>query len=152
MTESYIKPTNKTTMRVNNQTVETDLDETTVTTVTARNKFARAHAGEITLPPITHVGWGDGGHIVENGVAQFPNDDETSVPGEYIVKDIDSITSDSTVCRITVSLQAEELEEMRYASSCGLYDADGDLIAVKNFAAKGMDTGSFVEIKWDEHF
>lgn len=33
-----------------------------VTTKKAREKFARAHAGEISLPQITQIGFGNGGH------------------------------------------------------------------------------------------
>lgn len=123
----------------------------TVTTVKGREKFAKAHAGLITLPAITQMGFGNGG-IDGFGNPTVPDDTSAQVSGEFLVKDFDSSTfvTPATVNVIcTLDLAEGNGQDV---SAVGIYDADGDLIAIKHFTAKPKDSETKIEITWDEQF
>lgn len=123
-----------------------------VTTKKAREKFAKAHGDGTAIPQITQVAWGDGGHDTTTRDPIQPTGDLLTVPGEFLKKNIDSISyPTTTTLRINVDL--EKAEGNGYdVSSCGLYDAAGDLVAVKNFAPKAKDNETEIIIAWDEEF
>lgn len=122
-----------------------------VTTVKAREKFAKAHAGDAALPKIVQVGWGNGGHD-GNRQPIMPANTLTQVPGEFLKKAIDGHSFPiTTTLRIAASLQAGEGNGID-VSACGLYDEAGDLIAVKTFTPKNKDAETVIEIDWDEEF
>jgi len=124
----------------------------TITTTKAREKFAKAHAGIAPLPPITQVGWGTGGHDPETRLPIVPTADVNVIPGELIRKDINGVEFPvPTTLRIFVDLTFAESGDSEI-SCCGLYDADGDLVAWKTFKPKSMDEETTLEIDWDEQF
>lgn len=122
----------------------------TVTTKAARKKYAQAHATGSAVPKITQVGWGSGGHSADNSPVQ-PADTLTAVPGEFY-RNTPAITmpGDTTV-RYNLTLAKPE-GNTGVVSSCGLYDAAGTLIAVKNFSPKIKDDEVEILITWDEEF
>lgn len=130
-----------------------------VTTIKAREKFAKAHAEGKAVPKITHVGWGTGG-VDSNGNVIAPSPSQTKVAGEFIKKPIDSVSypnasnGDYTVVRFVATLSPTDSNALGKAvSSVGLYDQEGDLIAIKNFGSKLIDEDSTdIEIVWDETF
>lgn len=123
-----------------------------ITTTKAREKFAKAHGGTAPLPAITHVGWGTGGHDPETRQPIVPTADVNEIPGEIVKKEIKGIEYPvPTTLRIFVDLIYEESGD-EDISCCGLYDADGDLVAWKTFKPKGMDDETTLEIDWDEQF
>lgn len=125
--------------------------ENTVTTNVAREKFAQAHKGDITLPTIAEIAFGDGGHDL-GGNPIPPNGSETQVPGEFIRKPIDSMSLPiSTTLRILGNLDFNE-GDGKHVSAVGLYDSDGDLVALKTFSPKIKDADTRIEIQWDEKF
>ena len=122
-----------------------------VTTVTAREKFAAAHGDGSAVPQITNVGWGTGGHDANRQPTQ-PSGSLTSVPGEVLQKAIEGHSYPiATTARFTVKLEKTEANGSDI-SSCGLYDSAGDLIAVKHFAPKAKDNETEIVITWDEEF
>ena len=59
----------------------------------------------------------------------------------------------------TVAAQEERAKGLDYAhevgqivSTCGLIDADGDLVAYKNFSPKAKDADTRFEVQWTEQF
>lgn len=124
---------------------------TTKTTKKAREKFAKAHAGEEELPKIDEIAFGDGGHD-SNGEPVEPDDEAKEVPGEFRKKDIEdvSVTSDTTV-KVEGYLDGGE-GEGKDVSSVGIYDEVGDLVAIKTFSPKTMDDETRLDIEWNEHF
>lgn len=124
----------------------------TVTTLKARQKFAQAHGSGDPVPKIEKIGWGTGGHDQSTGQPIFPDDGATVVPGEFIRKNIaqQSYPNSVTVRVLGVLESAEGLNKS--VSACGLYDAAGDLIALKTFTPKGVDEDTRLEIEWDEEF
>ncbi|MBY0052990.1 phage tail protein [Brevibacillus agri] len=123
-----------------------------VTTTKAREKFAKAHAGDAPLPKVSQVGWGTGGHDPVTREPIAPDGSVNVIPGEVVRKDIDGHSFPvSTTLRLAVSATFAETGSVEI-SCCGLYDADGDLVAWKTFKPKGMDAETTLEIDWDEQF
>ena len=99
-------------------------DSKGIITVIGRKKLCKAHAGDITLPPITQIAWGDGG-VTEDGVPKATTGNEISLYNELLKKNI---------------------------SEMGLYDSDGDLIAYRTFLRKGKDEDIPLIFDMDEVF
>ena len=124
----------------------------TVTTLKAREKFAKAHGDGEAVPKITQVGWGTGGHNPSTGQPIFPDSNAQIVPGEFIRKAIAqrSYPNSVTVRILGILESAEGLGQN--VSACGLYDQGGHLVALKTFTPKGVDEDTRLEIEWDEEF
>ena len=58
-------------------------DSKGIITVIGRKKLCKAHAGDITLPPITQIAWGDGG-VTEDGVPKATTGNEISLYNELL--------------------------------------------------------------------
>ena len=109
-----------------------------VVTKIARNKMLHARAGEIPLPKIVGFAFGDGG-VDDSGNVLTPSEDQETLHSELLRKAIDSYTMISeTKCKYECTLGNEELEG-ESISEMALYDADGDLVAIKNCKPKGKD-------------
>lgn len=109
-----------------------------VVTKKARNKMLRARAGEITLPKIVGFAFGDGG-TDDSGNVLTPLEEQETLHSELLRKAIDGYTMLSdTTCRYECTLENEELAG-ESISELALYDADGDLVAIKNCMPKGKD-------------
>ena len=115
-------------------------DSKGIITVIGRKKLCKAHAGDITLPPITQIAWGDGG-VTEDGVPKATTGNEISLYNELLKKNISGHmypVEDETTCRYSGILDKGELTG-KEISEMGLYDSDGDLIAYRTFLRKGKD-------------
>lgn len=109
-----------------------------VVTLAARNKMLRARAGEITLAKVLGFAFGNGG-VDTSGNVITPVETQTALNNELLRKEIDGyeMLSD-TRCRYKCTLAASDLVNENI-SEIAIYDADGDLIAIKNFKPKGKD-------------
>lgn len=109
-----------------------------VVTLAARNKMLRARAGEITLAKVLGFSFGNGG-VDTSGNVITPTETQTALNNELLRKEIDGyeMLSD-TRCRYKCTLAASDLVNENI-SEIAIYDADGDLIAIKNFKPKGKD-------------
>ena len=122
-----------------------------VITKTGREKLCRAHAGDITLPVITQMAFGNGG-VDAGGTVIATTGEEVSLRGELLKKDIDSHTFPvATTGRYSVRLGKEELADQNI-SEMGLFDAEGDLVAYKTFLPKGKDGDMEFIFDMDEIF
>ena len=111
-----------------------------VITVVGRRKLCKAHAGDLTLPKITQMAWGDGG-VLEDGTPKQTTGEETGLHNLLLKKDIEAHTyvdDAQTTCSYTATLEAEELTG-KEISEMGVYDEEGDLIAYRTFLRKGKD-------------
>lgn len=129
-----------------------------ITTLKAREKFAKAHAEGITVPKITSVGWGEGGADTEGNVIA-PTNRQTEVDGQFLVNDIKEVSyplegeGNYLTVRFKATINYSESGALdKRISTCGLYDEEGDLIAIKNFSPKSLDEDTRIEIEWDEEF
>lgn len=122
-----------------------------VVTLTARAKMIKARAGISPLPKIMGIAFGDGGVGDDNQVLE-PDGNQAALNHELLRKPIDrhTILSD-TKCRYECTLEQGELTGA-YISEAALFDADGDLVAIKNFLPKGKDSDLELTIQMDDEF
>lgn len=119
-----------------------------IITTIGRTKMAQARAGIATLPPIVGIALGNGGvdshgNVIEPGEA---------MRGELIRRETDDITVVTDTCyRYTLTLQTGELSA-ESISEMALYDADGDIVALKNFAPKIKDDDMVMIFQMDDQF
>ncbi len=114
------------------------MSQNTITTLAGRQKMMKARAGDIELPQIIGVAFGDGG---VNGAGEViePTAGQTTLNHELMRKEISGYEfTGTTTCRYTVTLTGDELAG-EYISELGLYDEDGDLVCIKNFTKKGKE-------------
>lgn len=124
---------------------------TSITTNKAREKMVKARAGAITLPAITQMAFGKGG-VDERGQVKQPLASQNTLVEELLRKNIASHTfPTSTTCRYVCRLEKSELinEDI---SEVALIDAEGDLVAIKNFKVKGKDEGIEMTFELDDEF
>lgn len=115
-----------------------NLTQNQIITITGRKKMLRARAGEIQLPKIAGFVFGDGG-VDQSGNVIAPLEAESELKNELLRKKYDKYTMLSdTKCRYECELKESELPGSSI-SEIGLYDADGDIITIKRFSAKGKD-------------
>jgi len=127
--------------------------ENTVTTVVAREKFAKSHGGDYTLPTVTNIAFGTGGHNTSTGEPIPPSDTDTEVPGEIINKAINSHNYPvDTTLQVVGDVSDEDIGTGDDISACGIYDSEGDLVALKTFSPKTMSEDMRIEITWNELF
>jgi phage-related tail fiber protein len=115
-----------------------DLMQNQIITIAGRKKMMRARAGEIQLPKIAGFVFGDGG-VDADGKVIAPSENESELRNELLRKKYDSYTMLSdTKCRYECALKENELSGVKI-SEIGLYDTDGDIVAIKHFTEKGKD-------------
>lgn len=115
-----------------------NLTQNQIITIAGRKKMLRARAGEIALPKIAGFVFGDGG-IDAGGNVIAPLEKEATLKHELLRKKYDTYTMLSdTKCKYECTLAESELPGTKI-SEIGLYDAEGDIITIKRFTAKGKD-------------
>lgn len=124
---------------------------TSVTTNKAREKMVKARAGAISLPAITQMAFGKGG-VDELGQVKKPSATQNTLHEELLRKNIESHSFPNvTTCRYVCRLEKSELID-EDISEVALIDAEGDVVAIKNFKAKGKDEGLEMTFELDDEF
>lgn len=111
-----------------------------IITKIARRKLVLARAGEINLPPIVGMAFGNGG-VDTLGNVIAPQEDQEELTSELYRKAIDRyvvLENETATVRYECTLLNNEVADM-YISEIGLYDAEGDLVCIKTFKKKGKD-------------
>lgn len=122
-----------------------------IVTKTAREKMIKARAGEITLPAISGMAFGNGG-VDSGGNVINPSTEQMELNSELLRKPVDGhIFISDTSCRYHCTLLENELAG-ESISEIGLYDTEGDLIAIKNFSPKGKDDDLEMTFNIDDTF
>lgn len=122
-----------------------------VVTLAARKKMVRARAGEINLPPIAGMAFGTGG-VDASGTPIIPSVSDMGLKNEIFRKAVDSHTfTDDTTCRYLCTLSVSECADENI-SEIGLYDTEGDIIAIKTFKSKGKDPDIEMTFRVDDIF
>nr|WP_300838906.1 phage tail protein [uncultured Acetatifactor sp.] len=109
-----------------------------VITRAARQKLVHARAGASALPRIVGMAFGNGGVDVDGNIIA-PTENQDALANELLRKPVDGYSFPNNItCRYECTLAEEELagEEI---SEVGLYDEDGDIVAIKAFKRKGKD-------------
>lgn len=122
-----------------------------VITKIGREKLCKAHAGDITLPAIVQMGFGNGG-VQADGTVIATTGEEEALKHELLKKDINGHTyPETTTCRYSTRLLKTDLANQTI-SEMGLYDSEGDLVAYKTFLPKGKDDDMEFIFDMDEIF
>lgn len=122
-----------------------------VVTLIARKKMVKARAGVIGLPPIVGMAFGTGG-VDGAGDPVEPSVSDEGLKCEVYRKAVDNFTfTDDTTCRYTCTLTANECVDEEI-SELGLYDSEGDIIAIKTFRGKGKDSDLEMTFRVDDIF
>lgn len=122
-----------------------------VITKIGREKLCQAHAGDILLPAIVQMGFGNGG-VNSDGEVIATTGEETALNNELLKKEISGHSYlETTTARYSTRLTKTELANQTI-SEMGLYDSEGDLIAYKSFLPKGKDDDMEFIFDMDEIF
>lgn len=122
-----------------------------VVTITARKKMVCARAGAITLPKIIGMAFGSGAADTM-GLPILPSTEDTELKNEILRKEIDSYSFlDETKCRYLCTLTTTECAGENI-NELGLYDEDGDILAIKTFANKTKDPDLEMTFQVDDIF
>ncbi len=109
-----------------------------VITKAARKKLVMARAGDITLPRVAGMAFGDGG-IDSNGEVIAPIEGQDTLSHELYRKAVDRHSfPEETTCRYECTLSDWELAG-EVISEVGLYDEEGDILCIRTFLGKGKD-------------
>ena len=109
----------------------------TIITKKRRENLVKASTGELVLPKIVGMAFGDGGSI--GGAVVPPEENQAALRHELYRKPIDQYSfTDDTTCRYKCVLSETELAN-EIISEIGLYDENGDIVCIKTFAEKGKD-------------
>lgn len=105
-------------------------DSIIITTNKGREKLAKASMGAITLPVITQIGFGTGGHNIGTGEPIQPDPAATAVPGEVLKKNIEGYAFPIATTASILGILDQSEGNGHSISSYGLYDSAGDLIVL----------------------
>lgn len=126
-----------------------------VKTNKGREKLAKAHNGTAALPPVVTIVFGTGG---VDGAAnpRILTGVETTLFSEKIRKtgaQVKKTFPTPYTARYTCTLDADVDNLIgSNINEAGLIDAAGDLIAIKTFTNKGMETRTIIEFDYDAEF
>ena len=116
-----------------------------------REKLCKAHAGDLLLPKIKYIAYGDGG-VDENDIPIPVTGEETVLRNERMRIEIDSHKYPlPTTCEYQSGLSKEDLANV-YISELGIFDEDGDLVIYKTFLKKGKDDDMLFDFLLQEIF
>lgn len=128
--------------------------EKAIITKIGRKKLCKAHAGDIVLPKIVKMAFGDGGVDAE-GIEKKPTGEEVSLYHELLQKEIERHSykegTDETTCQYYATLEAGECTGA-YISEIGLIDEEGDLIAIRTLLRLGKTEDIPLVFSMDETF
>lgn len=135
------------TIRFDTEVREEELRMEAKMTKTGKTKLLRARAGEISMPKVTGFAFGTGGVTPEGAVQPVGE----GLKAEFLRKTIDNYVLDAENGKTKYYCTLSEKEAVGKAiSEIGLYDAQGDIIMVSNFTAKGKDDGLTMRFEIDD--
>jgi hypothetical protein len=125
---------------------------TSIITLYRRAKLCKVTSGaETTIPPITHVAFGDGGADASGSPLDLPAD-RAGLQNEIARYPIISVAYPApTTARYTVTIPRDELDGARI-SEAALVDSSGAACAIKNMYVKQKDTGVAFTFEFDDEF
>lgn len=106
-----------------------------------RRKIANHLAGGNTLRPIGYIAYGEGGHDADTNEALEIQKSVVSLNAEFLRQKPKAVFKPSATSITARGIIASDDVPNGVFSECGLYDVDGDLIAVRNFKPKFVEDG-----------
>lgn len=116
-----------------------------VTTYDFRKRLATHFYNGQTLPQITQMAFGDGGHD-SNGDPISPDPNKTSLNNELLRKDLASVYQEDDFSTTGQGRIAKSELVGADVSEAGLLDANGNLLGFKNFSPKGKESDEEYEV------
>lgn len=128
------------------------MTQNSVITITRRIKTCQASSGaRNTLPPITHIAFGDGGTDPAGNPVQ-PGEQQTALTHELARYPVENISyPEQTVARYRVEIPLEDLIDASI-NEVALVDSEGDVAAIKTFYDKRKDLGTAFTFEVDDQF
>lgn len=124
--------------------------ENSVITLIARRKLAMARKGDINLPVVAGIALGDGAEANKSVMNPLPED--VSLKHELVRKPYITCTKlTETSYRYRIDLGSAELAG-KVINEAALYDADGDLLAIRTFIGKPKDGDMEMGFEFDDIF
>ncbi len=115
-----------------------------------RGRLAEHCAGGRALPRVTHMAFGDGGHV--GSAARPAPAGRSALFNERLRVPIASQTRPApTEALLIAELVAADAPGMAF-SEAGLVDADGGLVAYRTMAPKRVDVGEVYEVRIKPRF
>lgn len=122
-----------------------------IITSIARKKMAQARKGEISLPTVAGIAIGDGAEN-EDGILTELTSEELSLKNELLRREYCRCEKVTDTCyRYRMELGEDELAGQK-VNEAALYDADGDLLAIRVFAGKMKDADMEMAFEYDDRF
>ena len=122
-----------------------------IITSIAKRKMVRARKGEIALPVIAGIAIGDGA-IDADGNLIPPSEGTPFLKNELLRREYSRCEKISDTCfRYRMELAADELAGKKI-NEAALYDAEGDLLAIRVFSAKPKDADMEMAFEYEDRF
>ncbi len=122
-----------------------------IITLIAKKKMVSARKGEIALPVITGIAIGDGAMDADGNLIS-PTEGDNFLRNELLRREYSRCEKVSETCyRYRMELTADELAGKKI-NEAALYDADGDLLAVRVFTAKPKDADMEMAFEFEDRF
>lgn len=122
-----------------------------IITTTARKKMALARKGDISLPAVAGIAVGDGAESGDGVLASLTSG-ENALRHELLRREYCKCEKVSDTCyRYRMELAADELAG-KDINEAALYDAEGDLLAIRVFSGKQKDADMEMAFEYDDCF
>ena len=121
-----------------------------IVTTIAIKKMLEARAGIAPLPRIVGMAFGDG--AVQGSSIEPPDADTPFLKHEIYRQENDRYKIISDTCIRYICTLAKETLRGNKINEMALYDADGDLVAIKSFMDKGKDEDIEISFEIDDTF
>lgn len=116
-----------------------------------RRRIAKHMADNSPLPPFSFVAFGDGGHNADL-TPKAPDPDALGLAHEVMRKPLAGITQPTPyVVECEGRIEAGELTGI-YVSEAALFDADGQIVALKTFAPKIREADELYQVFIEPRF
>lgn len=122
-----------------------------IITLIAKKKMVRARKGEIALPVVAGIAIGNGA-IDEDGNLIPPSEGDPFLKNELLRREYSRCEEISDTCfRYRMELAADELAGTKI-NEAALYDAEGDLLAIRVFTGKPKDADMEMAFEYEDRF
>lgn len=122
-----------------------------IITLVAKKKMVKARKGAIDLPVIAGIAIGDGAAETDGNLI-LPSEEENCLKNELLRREYSRCEKVSETCfRYRMELKADELAGKKI-NEAALYDAEGDLLAIRVFAGKPKDADMEMAFEFEDRF
>lgn len=123
----------------------------TLITLTAKKKMIQARNGEKSLPAIAGIAVGDGA-VSGDGKVLEPSETDIQLRHELLRREYVRCEKVSDTCyRYRMELGEDELAG-EVINEAALYDAEGDLLAIRTFPSLPKDESMEMAFEFDDKF